>query len=190
MNEIAATSPAAAPLKKASGWGIAFAILIILAGIFAICLPFASGIAITIVVGWLLVVSGVFHIADAFHAKGVGAFFWRLLVGIVFIIGGLDIAFVPLRGLFTLTFVLAIILMVQGIFTLIGFFRHRKMHGAGWMLFNGIVTILLSLIIWWDGPRAAVWVIGTLVGIHLIFSGISRLMIWGAVRKSLTAAPA
>jgi len=64
------------------------------------------------------------------------------------------------------------------------------MHGAGWMLFNGIVTILLSLIIWWDGPRAAVWVIGTLVGIHLIFSGISRLMIWGAVRKSLTAAPA
>jgi len=56
MNEIAATSPAAAPLKKASGWGIAFAILIILAGIFAICLPFASGVAITVLVGWLLVV--------------------------------------------------------------------------------------------------------------------------------------
>jgi len=189
MTEIAATSPAA-PLKKASGWGIAFAILIILAGIIAIILPFTAGIAITIVIGWLLVVSGVFHLVDAFHAKGVGAFFWRLLVGIVYIVGGLDIAFHPAWGLVVLAFVLAIILMVQGIFTLIGFFRHRKMHGAGWMLFNGIVTILLSLIIWWDGPRAAVWVIGTLVGIHLIFSGISRLMIWGAVRKSLTAAPA
>ena len=189
MTEIAATSPAA-PLKKASGWGIALAILMILVGIMAIILPFIAGIAITIVIGWLLVVSGVFHIIDAFHAKGVGAFVWRLLVGIVFIIGGLDIAFVPLRGLFTLTFVLAIILMVQGIFTLIGFFRHRKMHGAGWLLFNSLITILLSLLIWWDGPGAAVWVIGTLVGIHLIFSGISRLMIWGAVRKSLSPAPA
>ena len=86
--------------------------------------------------------------------------------------------------------VLAIILMVQGIFTLIGFFRHRKMHGAGWLLFNSLITILLSLLIWWDGPGAAVWVIGTLVGIHLIFSGISRFMIWGAVRKSLSPAPA
>jgi len=189
MTEIAATSPAA-PLKKASGWGIAFAILIILAGIIAIILPFTAGIAITIVIGWLLVVSGVFHLVDAFHAKGVGAFFWRLLVGIVYIVGGLDIAFHPAWGLVVLAFVLAIILMVQGIFTLIGFFRHRKMHGAGWMLFNGIVTILLSLIIWWDGPEAARWVIGTLIGIHLIFSGVSRLMIWSAVRKSASAAPA
>ena len=190
MNEIAATSPAAAPLKKASGWGIAFAVLIILAGIFAICLPFASGVAITVLVGWLLVVSGVFHIADAFHAKGVGAFIWRLLVGIVYIVGGLDIAFHPAWGLVVLAFVLAIILMVQGVITVIGFFRHRKMHGAGWLLFNGIVTILLSLIIWWDGPEAARWVIGTLIGIHLIFSGVSRLMIWSAVRKSASAAPA
>jgi len=186
MNEIAAPGSAASPLKKASGWGIAFAILIILAGILAISLPFASGIAITILVGWLLVVSGVFHIADAFHAKGAGSFIWRLLIGIVFIVGGLDIAFVPLRGLFTLTFVLAIILLVQGVISLISFFRHRTMHGAGWILFNGVVTILLGLLIWWDGPGAAVWVIGTLVGIHLIFNGISRLMIWSAVRKLST----
>lgn len=189
MNEIAAPGTLAAPLKKASGWGIAFAILIILAGIFAISLPLASGLAVTIVIGWLLVVSGVFHIADAFHAKGAASFLWRLLIGIVFIIGGLDIAFVPLRGLFTLTFVLAIILLVQGVISVIMFFRHRRMHGAGWILFNGLVTIFLGLVIWWDGPGAAVWIIGTLVGIHLIFNGISRLMIWTTVRK-LTAAAA
>jgi uncharacterized membrane protein HdeD (DUF308 family) len=187
MNETAAPGPIAVPLKKASGWGIAFAILIILAGILAITLPLASGIAITILVGWLLVVSGVFHIADAFHAKGAGSFFWRLLIGIVFILGGLDIAFVPLRGLFTLTFVLAIILLVQGVISIVSFWRHRKMHGVGWILFNGVVTILLGLLIWWDGPGAAVWVIGTLVGIHLIFNGVSRLMIWSTVRKLSTA---
>jgi uncharacterized membrane protein HdeD (DUF308 family) len=174
------------PIKKASGWGIAFAVLIIIAGIVALMLPFASGIAITIVIGWILVVSGVFTVADAFHGKGVAHFLWRLLVGLVFIFGGLDIAFVPLRGLFTLTFVLAVILLVQGIIGIISFFRHRTMHGAGWVLFNALVTLLLSGIIWHDGPGAAVWVIGTLVGIHLIFSGISRLMIWSAVRKAVT----
>jgi uncharacterized membrane protein HdeD (DUF308 family) len=179
------------PIKKVSGWGIAFAILIILAGIIAIAIPFASGIAIAIVIGWLLVISGVFHLADAFHAKGAGAVLWRALIGLVFIIGGIDIAFFPLRGLFTLTFVLGIILLVQGVISIVSFFGHRRMHGAGWILFNGVVSILLGGLIWYDGPGAAVWIIGTLVGIHLIFNGITRLMIWSAVRKAVTSpAPA
>ncbi len=178
------------PIKKVSGWGIAFAILIIIAGFIAIALPFASGIAITVVIGWLLVISGVFHLADAFHSKGAGAVLWRVLIGIVFIIGGIDIAFFPLRGLFTLTFVLAIILLVQGVISVLSFFRHRRMHGVGWILFNGLVSILLGGVIWWDGPGAAVWIIGTLVGIHLIFNGITRLMIWSAVRKAVTASNA
>jgi uncharacterized membrane protein HdeD (DUF308 family) len=193
MTEIAADQPKPSvtnPLKKASGWGIAYAILIIFAGLLAISLPLASGIGITILVGWLLVFSGVFHIADAFHAHSAGSVAWRLLVGIVYIIVGLDLAFVPVRGLVTLTFVLAIMLLVQGTIGVVSFFRHRKLPGVGWILFNAIITILLGLLIWWDGPRAAVWVIGTLVGINLIFSGISRLMIWGAVRKSVSESAA
>ncbi len=179
------------PIKKISGWGIAFAILIILAGIIAIALPFASGLFIATVIGWLLVISGVFHLADAFHSKGAGAVIWRALIGIVFIIGGIDIAFFPLRGLFTLTFVLGIILLVQGVISIISFFGHRKTHGVGWILFNGLVSVLLGGLIWYDGPGAAVWIIGTLVGIHLIFNGITRLMIWSAVRKAVSApAPA
>jgi uncharacterized membrane protein HdeD (DUF308 family) len=189
MNDLASAFPLRTTLSKVSGWGIAFAVLIIIAGFIAIAIPFISGIAITIVIGWLLVISGVFHIADAFHAKGAGSFFWRLLVGAVFIIGGLDIAFVPLRGLFTLTFVLGVILLVQGVIGLVAFFRHRTMHGAGWVLFNALVTLLLGGIIFYDGPGAAVWIIGTLVGINLIFSGVSRLMIWSALRKGL-AVPA
>jgi uncharacterized membrane protein HdeD (DUF308 family) len=177
------------PIKTVSGWGIAFAVLIILAGVVAIALPFASGIAITIVIGWLLVISGVFHIADAFHAKGAGSFIWRFLIGLVFIIGGLDIAFVPLRGLFTLTFVLGVILLVQGIISIISYWRHRRMKGAGWILFNGLVSVVLGGMIWYDGPGAAVWIIGTLVGIHLIFNGITRLMIWSALRKAVTDEP-
>ena len=182
MTEIAATNV----LKKASGWGIAFAILIILAGILSLCLPLASGIGITILVGWLLIFSGVFHIADAFHARGAGQFVWRLLVGIVYIFVGLDLIFVPLRGLVTLTLLLGVMFLIQGAIAVYGFVRHRHLPGIGWILFNALITILLGIIILWDGPAAAVWVIGTLIGFQLIFSGFSRLMTWLAARKSLS----
>lgn len=181
------TEGVAGTLKKASGWAIAWAVLIIIVGVIALSLPLISGIGVTIVVGWLLVIAGIFHLIEAFHAKGAGAFFWRLFVGIIYVIGGFDIAMHPAFGLITLTLVLGIILIVQGLFAIGGYFAHRVLPGAGWILFNGICAVLLGLIIWWDGPRAAVWVIGTLVGINLIFSGVTRLMMWSAVRRSLSA---
>lgn len=181
------SASSAVSLKRASGWAIAWAVLIILAGIIAIFLPFISGIAITILVGWLLFVSGIFHLVEAFHARGAGSFFWRLLVGLVYLIGGFDIFIHPAFGLITLTLVLGIILILQGVLAIGGFLAVRARPGAGWILLNGIVALLLGLLIWWDGPRAAVWLIGTLVGINLIFSGVTRLMIWSAVHRSLAA---
>ena len=180
MTDIAETNT----LKKASGWGIAFAVLIIIAGFFSILLPRASSIGITIFIGWLLVFSGVFHIVDAFHARGFGQVAWRLLVGIVYILFGLDLIFVPMRGVVTLTVVLGVMLLILGAIGIFGFFRHRHLPGTVWILLNAILAVVLGLIILWDGPAAANWVIGTLVGIQLIFGGFSSLMIWSALRKS------
>lgn len=172
-------------LKKASGWAIMWAILIIVAGIFALSLPLVSGIAIAILVGWLLMISGVFHLIEAFHAKATGTFFWRLLVGGIYLVGGFDIAIHPTFGLLTLTLVLGIILIVQGIIGVVGFFGYRSLPGAYWILLNAIFALGFGVFIWWDGARAAVWVIGTLVGFTLIFSGVTRLLIWGSVHKAL-----
>jgi uncharacterized membrane protein HdeD (DUF308 family) len=186
MSEVSVTDS----VKKASGWGIAFDILIILAGFFSLALPLFTGIGITILIGWILTISGVLHIIDAFHARGVGQVLWRLLIGIVYIIVGLDLIFVPLRGLVTLTLFLGIVFLVLGVIGVFGFIRHFRQAGGAWILINALITLLLAFIILREGPRAAVWVIGTLVGIHLIFSGFTRLMIWGAVRKNLTSATA
>ena len=172
-------------LKKASGWAIVWAILIILAGCFAVSLPLLSGLGVAIVVGWILVISGIFHLIEAFHAKATGTFFWRMLVGGIYVIGGFDIAVHPAAGLLTLTLLLGIILIVQGVIGIVGFFGYRSLPGAYWILFNAIFALGFGIFIWWDGKRAAVWVIGTLVGFTLIFSGITRLMLWGAVRKAL-----
>ena len=84
---------------------------------------------------------------------------------------------------------LGIILVVQGVISIVSYWGHCRMHGVGWILFNGVVSILLGGFIWYDGPGAAVSIIGTLVGIHLIFNGITRLMIWSAVRKAVTTPP-
>ena len=186
MSEVSVTDS----VKKASGWGIAFDILIILAGFFALGLPFIAGVGITILVGWILTISGVLHIVDAFHARGVGQVLWRLLIGIVYIVVGLDLIFVPLRGLVTLTIFLGIVFLVLGAIGLFGFIRHYRQTGGVWILINALISIVLGFIILREGRNAAVWVIGTLVGIHLIFSGFSRLMIWGAVRKSLSSTTA
>lgn len=174
-------------LKRASVWAIAWAVVIILAGILAISVPLVSGLAITIVVGWLLLIAGIFHLIEAFHTKGTGAFFWRLLVGIVYVIAGFSIAVHPAAGLVTLTLILGIMLIVQGVIAISAYFAHRALPGAAWMLLNGILALLLGVLIWWSGPGAAAWVIGTLVGINLIFSGTTRLFLWGAVHRSLSA---
>ena len=178
-------SGAANPLRKASGWAIVWAVLIIIAGIIAVSLPLLSGLGVAIVVGWLLVISGIFHLIEAFHAKGTGTFFWRLLVGGIYLIGGFDIAIHPAFGLLTLTLVLGIILIVQGIIGIVGFFGYRSLPGAYWILLNAIFALGFGIFIWWDGARAAVWVIGTLVGFTLIFSGITRLLLWAAIHKAL-----
>jgi uncharacterized membrane protein HdeD (DUF308 family) len=178
-------SEAAGTLKQTSAWMVVYAIFVIFTGLLAISLPFFSGIAVTILVGWLLMVAGVIHVVEAFHTKGAGAFLWRLLVGLVYVVGGLDIALHPAFGLVTLTLVLGVMLLVQGVVAVIAYLSHRRLPGAAWILINGLIAALLGAIILWDGPRAALWVIGTLVGINLIFSGFTRLMLWGGVRRAV-----
>ena len=81
------------------------------------------------------------------------------------------------------TVILAVFLLVEGILELALYFRVRQVRHAGWVLFDGIVTLILGILIWTHWPSSAVWVIGTLVGISLIFSGISRFMLSLAVRN-------
>jgi uncharacterized membrane protein HdeD (DUF308 family) len=95
----------------------------------------------------------------------------------------------PLLGVLSLTLLLAVFLLVEGILEITLYFRIRRVRHAGWVLFDGIVTLILGIFIWAQWPSSSVWVIGTLVGISLIFSGISRFMLALAVRHT-SAAPA
>jgi uncharacterized membrane protein HdeD (DUF308 family) len=79
--------------------------------------------------------------------------------------------------------VLAIFFVVEGVFDLVAYFPTRAIPGSGWILFDGIVTLVLGLLVWRQWPSSSLWVMGTLVGISMIFTGMTRLMLSLAVRR-------
>ena len=170
-------------VKKSVGWSIGLSVLMIVAGFLAIAVPQAAGIAVNILVAWLLVFSGAAHLVFAWHTRTTGVMLWELLLGILYIFIGAYLLFHPVAGLASLTLALAIYLFAEGVLELILWFRIRPMPGSGGLLFDGIVTLILGFMIWRTWPSSTEWVIGSLVGISMLFSGISRLMLSLAARR-------
>ncbi len=174
-------------VRKAGGWSMLWGILMLICGILAISLPLASSIGLVIVLAWLILFTGISHLIFAFHYHSVGGVLWQVLLAIVYGVAGIYMLMNPLLGVFSLTLVLAVFLLFEGILELALYFRIRRVRHAGWVLFDGIVTLILGILIWAQWPSSSVWVIGTLVGISLIFSGISRFMLSFAVRDISSA---
>ncbi len=170
-------------IKKASGWFIGMAILFILLGMMAIIEPGVAGWAITILVGWLLIFGGVAHLVAVFTGGGAGRVIWQVLIGVVYIVGGLYFLTHTLLGLGTLTLLLAVIILTEAVLEVIAYFRMRGEGGSGWLLVNALITLLLGGLIWFHWPSSSVWAIGTLVGVNLLMTGISRLMFGLAARQ-------
>jgi len=174
--------------KRATGWAIGVSILLIVLGIMAIALPFVAGVAVSAIVGWMLVFGGVTHLAAAFHVRGAGAVLWEILVGLVYLVGGGYMVFHPLIGVATLTLFLAGVFLAEGVFEIVAFFGIRGQKNSGWMLFDGLVTIFLAGLIWFHWPSSSIWAIGTIVGISLLMSGVKWLMISLASRNVIQMA--
>lgn len=171
------------------GWSIGLSVLMIIAGILAIAIPHVAGLAVLLVVAWLLIFSGVFHFVFAWHTRPAGGLVWELLLGILYIAVGAYALAHPAAGLGALTLLLAAYLFVEGVLELIEGFRLRPLRGSGWLLFDGVITLILGALIWRHWPSTTGWVIGTLVGISMLFSGISRLGISLAARRVLADVP-
>jgi uncharacterized membrane protein HdeD (DUF308 family) len=158
----------------------------IVAGFLAICSPLAAGVAVSVFVGWLLVFSGCVHLVFSWYARTSRGFLWELLVGIVYACTGVYVLVHPVAGLESLTIVLAIYLLLEAILEFVLGFALRPLRGSGWLLFDGIVTLILAVLIWKTWPSSSAWVIGLLVGISMLFSGTSRLMLALAARRAST----
>jgi uncharacterized membrane protein HdeD (DUF308 family) len=171
-------------LRTGASFPMWWAILLIIVGFFALALPFEAGVAIAVAVALLVIVAGVVHLIGTFAARTTGGFFWRLLVGCAYLIAGVYLLVHPKLSLVSLTLALAILFFVEGIFHIVTYFQLRSVPGSGWLLFDGIVTLILAVMIWRSWPASAVWALGTIVGINFLMSGFTRLMYSRAVRAN------
>ena len=181
--------PVRAIARESSGWTIAFGVLLIILGLLALMVPLITGVAVAVMLGWLLILGGVAHLVLSWHLRGTGGLIWELLIGLAYIAIGVYLLAHPLAGLVALTAFLGAYLLIKGVLELILWFRVRHFHGGGWLLFDAIVSLLLSGLIWMHLPNAATWVIGTLVGFGILFSGISRLVLGMHARRIIAAIP-
>ncbi len=169
--------------KKVTGWYIVAAVLFIVLGIFAIIEPGVAGLGVTLLVGWLLAIGAVFHFIAAFKGGGAKQVIFQVLIGIVYAIGGIYFLTHTIMATASLTLLLAGIILAEGVIELISYFRMRSEGASGWLLLNGIITLALGALILFHWPSSTVWAIGTLVGVNLLMTGITRLMFGMAVRK-------
>jgi uncharacterized membrane protein HdeD (DUF308 family) len=159
-------------------------------GFLAIALPFATSWGVVIIIAWLIVFGGITQFIHAFQSQGAGHILWKLVVAVLYMIVGFYFVAHPLLGIAAFTLALAIFFVIEGITDLVTYFRERSAAGAGWILFDGIVTLLLGIMVWRHWPSTSLWVIGTLVGISMVFSGMTRLMVGLAVRRARRAVAA
>jgi uncharacterized membrane protein HdeD (DUF308 family) len=169
-------------LSRNWGWLLAFGVLMIILGVFAIGAPVVATVAVQVVLGWLLVIGGIAEAIHAFMAQSWRGFLFELLSAILYVVVGALLLFNPLLGAAALTLLLAVFLVVEGIFKIIMALRVRDHRGWGWLLASGILSLILGAMIWAQWPASGLWVIGLLVGIQLLFTGWSMVMLAFAAR--------
>lgn len=164
-------------------WGLFLfeGIVLIILGTLAVLVPAVASLAATIVFGWILLLSGIIGLISTFRARQAPGFGWSLLSALLGIVAGIILLTMPLQGTFSLTAVLIAFLIVEGVATVLFALEHRK--GASgrwsWLLASGILDIGLGGILLAGLPGTAVWALGVLVGINMIFGGWS--LVWMAL---------
>jgi uncharacterized membrane protein HdeD (DUF308 family) len=157
-------------------------------GLLAMLLPFVGGLVTTIALGWLMLLAG---LSEGYHAVrnrqwgGSGA---ELVSAAVQVVAGALVVAFPLTGKLALTLILAGYFVAQGVLKLVRAVQHRRVHASGWLVFDGILSLVLGILIVLHWPSVAVWALGLFVGVNLLVGGSSMLLIGlGARREARTS---
>lgn len=164
-------------IRKTAGWSIVLGVVMIILGVLAILAPLITAIAVNVLLGWLFIIGGVFQAIYAFqHNHRRSSLILKLLLSLVAIAAGVFLVAYPLAGVISLTLLIGIYFFIDGIVRVFLAFQLRPHTRWIWVLLNGILMIILGILIWSQWPFSATWVLGLLVGIGLLSSGIAVLM--------------
>jgi uncharacterized membrane protein HdeD (DUF308 family) len=152
-------------------------VVLLIFGLAAIIVPQVASVAIEILIGWLLLMSGIVGLWSSFATRHAPGFGWSLLSAVAGIVAGVVLLAWPLSGVVTLTLVLSAFLCVEGVVSIFYALAHRRELSGRWgmLLFSGVVDLLLAALILAGLPASAGWAIGVLVGINLVMGGIALI---------------
>lgn len=169
-------------VRENRGWFLALGILLVVLGVVAIGETFILTVFSMKFLGWLMIFGGA---AGAIHAfameRGWGGFFLDLLTGLLYLVGGILILGNPAASALTLTLLIAMMLIFDGLFRVVAAGTVRYPHW-GWMVLHGVISVVMGFLIWRQWPLSGAWVIGLFVGISMISNGWSLVMLSMAVK--------
>lgn len=173
-------------VRRTWGWFLALGIVLVLLGMMALGWSVLTTLVSVVVFGWFLLLAGILSILHAFWRRRWGGFFVELFAGILYAVFGLMVVGNPAVSAVALTLLIAVFLMIGGIFRILTALAVRFHHWI-WVLLNGVISLLLGVMIWSQWPVSGLWVIGLFIGIDMIFYGWSLIMLAVAVRNLPTA---
>jgi uncharacterized membrane protein HdeD (DUF308 family) len=172
--------------KRNAGWLTALGVLGIVVGFMAIASPMVAGVYVTVMVGIFMLVAGISQLIGSLKSGAFGSGAMGVLWGLLTSLAGLVMFSRPLVGLGVLAVILGIYFFTDGIWGIVLAFRVRPEKGWVWILTSGVLAILLGFFIFRQWPVSGAWAIGTLVGIHLLFRGVSLVAIGTTARGGLS----
>jgi uncharacterized membrane protein HdeD (DUF308 family) len=168
---------------------LAEGIVLLVLGLLAIVVPQIATIAVAVFIGWILLVSGAVGLLATFRMRTAPGFWWSMISAILGIVAGILLFRSPVSGALSLTVILTVFLIIEGIVSILFALEHKRELSGRWgaMLFSGLVDLFLAGIIIEGLPGTAAWAIGLLIGVNLVFGGTALIAMALHARDSATA---
>jgi uncharacterized membrane protein HdeD (DUF308 family) len=174
--------------RKTGGWVIAWGVLLIITGIVAIVAPGVAALAAALVLAWLLVIAGVAQLVYAIQHRAHDGFAWKLISALATLVLGIVMVAFPIASIASIALLIGAFLAASGVSTVMLAFKLRPKSGWGWVLFDGLLSIAIAILIASGWPQSSIEFVGILVGFCLISGGVWRIMLGRALRN-VTPAP-
>jgi len=185
QNQMTDTTPESPEIAaKMRHWVLIAGLFTMALGVAAILLPFFATLTLEGILAVIFMVAGLIHIVHALHSRHSKGFIFRLLMGVLYELVGLILLVFPLQGALSLTLLLALLLMIAGAFKMAMALHLRPLPTSNWVMFSGAVSAVLGILIWMGLPGTSRWVIGLLIGIELVISGLTMTIFAFSIKKS------
>jgi uncharacterized membrane protein HdeD (DUF308 family) len=160
-------------------------ILLVILGLAAMIVPPLASLAVTIFLGWMFLISGIAGLVLTFWARKMPGFWWSLISAALAVVAGIILLAQPVQGTLTLTVVVGAYFLAEGVATIMYALEHRRELSErwAWLLVAGIMDLLIAAVIIAGLPGSALWAVGLLVGINLLFGGATLIGMALAARK-------